>query len=395
MVDPPHLRSEFIILIPILDDWQAASLLMAGLDQVLEREAARAIVLIVDDGSITRPGPDFLHAPFEQIEEVRVLHLRSNLGHQRAIAIGLAYLYEHAEGRAVVVMDSDGQDRPEDVPLLIRRLGERADSEVVFAERTRRRGPVWFKALYHLYRCVHWLATGVSVRVGNFSVLPFSLLANLVAVPGLWSHYAASVFHARVPHSAMPSTRGRRLAGDSKMSLVGLVTHGLSALAVFGEAIGTRLFILGSVLFLAASGTLGMAFWNLWQAGSSLVEWALIAMMGTMILLLSMLGVAGGFLFLLYSRNTLAFVPLRDYRFFIKDATTVYPDGSYPAELFRIGARSLRTRCPLEAILERDHPTVSRALGTRSGRGHGSQPAESVAWRASRLDSPRAGPAAR
>ncbi len=124
-----------------------------------------------------------------------VLRLRRNLGHQRAIAIGLAYLEAESPAcQLVVVMDSDGEDDPQDVPRLIARAVQTEQQAIIFAERTKRSESLPFQICYHLYRLVHRVLTGRSVRVGNFSVIPRQRLESLVATSELWNHYAAAAF---------------------------------------------------------------------------------------------------------------------------------------------------------------------------------------------------------
>jgi hypothetical protein len=55
---------------------------------------------------------------------------RRNLGHQRAIAIGLGYLKATVPGKFLIVMDSDGQDRPEDVRRLLAAAGANPSPKV-------------------------------------------------------------------------------------------------------------------------------------------------------------------------------------------------------------------------------------------------------------------------
>ena len=137
--DAAEARRELVILLPVFNDWAALRKLLGSLDHVLASGAIEADVLVVDDGS-TQPfeassvGPDY-----RAIRRVEVLHLRRNLGHQRAIAIGLAFVEaERPRCRAVVLMDSDGEDAPEDVPRLLARYEQEGRRKIVFAERTKR-----------------------------------------------------------------------------------------------------------------------------------------------------------------------------------------------------------------------------------------------------------------
>ena len=182
-------------------------------------------VLVVDDGSIRERGDGAPWGPLEAIERMEVLTLRRNLGHQRAIAIGLAYIEARLEPEAVVVMDGDGEDDPRDIPRLLDRLRAEGGRKIVFAERSRRSESSTFRVFYWLYRQAHYVLTGQRVRVGNFSVIPRRRLISLVAVAEMWNHYAAAAFRsARAdlhdPHPAgnsapRPSDDGFHRAGDA------------------------------------------------------------------------------------------------------------------------------------------------------------------------------------
>jgi polyisoprenyl-phosphate glycosyltransferase len=201
---------KLVVLTPIYNDWTAVAALIAALNDTFASEQMCASILVVNDGSRTQPDLALSSLTLPAIDEVDVLHLRRNLGHQRAIAIGLAYIEANTEHEAVVVMDGDGEDRPEDIPRLLRRLQTDPASPVVFAERTRRSEGIVFATLYWWYRIVHRLLTGERVRVGNFSIIPRAALRSLVSTSDLWNHYAAAVFHARIPFVTVPTTRGSR-----------------------------------------------------------------------------------------------------------------------------------------------------------------------------------------
>lgn len=316
-----------VILIPVFNDWVAVTKLLAMLDTEMGAHGfTNAGVLLIDDGSV-QPVPEetFAFRP-RALTEVKVLALRRNLGHQRAIAIGLTHIAEHVPCRAVVVMDGDGEDAPGDVPKLLARFEERNGACVVFAERARRTEKLSFRIFYKLYKGAHRLLTGEGVRVGNFSALPYKLLQRLVVVSDLWNHYAAAVFKARLPMDMVPLARGHRLAGESRMNFVSLVIHGLSAMSVYGDRIGVRLLTAtgaaAAVMLAAFIALLGVKF----LGGIAVSKWAAYAMAGILIVLFQMLAIALVFVFIvLAGRDSSSFLPLRDYQYYIGEIFPIWP----------------------------------------------------------------------
>jgi hypothetical protein len=318
-----------LVLLPLYNDWESLQLLLVQLDDELARHGIRARVLVVDDGSSQQPQAVCNWRPVEALAKVEVLTLRRNLGHQRAIAIGLAYVEQHIDSRSVVVMDSDGEDSPADVPRLLERFDQERGEKIVFAERTKRSESITFMTFYLLYRWLHLLLTGVHVRVGNFSVIPRARLESLVTVSELWNHYAAAVFKSRQPRCSMPTRRAKRLSGHSRMNFVGLVIHGLSALSVFSETIGARLLILNSVIFLlATTGVITTVVLRLGMRmgipgwATNVVGILLIIMLQTMMLtVLFCFGILGG-------RQATSFIPRRDYIHFAGPLRTIFTQES-------------------------------------------------------------------
>ena len=313
-----------LILTPVFNDWESLRQLLLQLDG--QTEGKPITVLAIDDGS-TDPFPEEWDSlPLAHLTEVRVLSLRGNVGHQRAIAVGLSYVEDKWPCRAVVVMDADGEDDPKDVPRLLGRLQQEAEQAVVFAERRRRAEGCVFCLCYTLYRWLHRVLTGVPVRVGNFSAIPYNLLSRLVISPNLWNHYAAAVFKSKTRHVSVPTARAPRLVGRSRMNFESLVVHGLSAMSVFAETIGVRLLLCAGVL-LALLGT-GMLSTMAIRLCTDLAipGWATSATGILAIMTLQMLTLAVIFTFLvLNGRRGSDVLPLRDYPFFVRADRKLWP----------------------------------------------------------------------
>ncbi len=294
------------ILMPVRDDWASANELIHRLDRALAAVPCEALVLAVDDLSATpwTPSPSGIGS---RIKNIQSLRLRRNLGHQRAIAVGLAYIEQHIPCDAVLVMDADGEDTPEGAVQLLQDFLQAGQSKTVFAARTRRAESLLFQVLYRLYKAAHLLLTGIPVRIGNFSVMPFTHLRTAVVMSELWNHYAAAMVRSKLPLQMVPIPRGQRIAGQSTMNLVELVTHGLSAISVFSDIVGTRLLIV-TVL-------------------GALLSLAIVPYTGGILFLaaLQFIGIATSFhFFLLSNRSAAGFIPTRDYGTFVDSVTEVF-----------------------------------------------------------------------
>ena len=313
------------VLLPVFNDWEALARLLGPLGSALAGRGLTARVLVVDDGSTQEAGPDQWRGGGPAIRSVEVLRLRRNLGHQRAIAVGLAYLEaERPACQLVVVMDSDGEDDPADVPRLIERAWASPGRAMVFAERTKRSESTLFRACYHLYRLVHRILTGKSVRVGNFSAIPRPRLESLVTTSELWNHYAAAAVTSRLPCETIPTARARRLDGRSKMNFVGLVIHGLSAVSVYSDTIGVRLLLATLAMIALDLGALGATVVIRLTTDLAIPGWATTVFgVGLIVLLQATLFLVVFSSMILAGRNAAGFLPSRDYVHFVGSKTEV------------------------------------------------------------------------
>jgi glycosyltransferase involved in cell wall biosynthesis len=317
---------EIAIVIPVFNDWDAAQRLLPLIDKALGANPCRAHILLIDDASTTEP-VNAWPGGFAHIGNVSILRLRRNLGHQRAIAIGLVHVYQHLlKIDALLVMDADGEDRPEDIPALLAAFVAGNGREVVFAARSKRMEGAAFKLSYHAYRMVHKALTGISVRVGNFSVIPIEALGRLMVVSELWNHYAAAVFRSRIPYTSVPIPRGTRLAGRSHMNFVSLLVHGLGAISVFGDIVGARLLALTAFATVAAALLIGVVAGVRLFTDLGIPGWATYVTGILLIILAQALMASLALVFIIVGGRTgTGFLPLRDASFFIDHVERVSP----------------------------------------------------------------------
>jgi hypothetical protein len=247
---------EIVLVCPVLDDWESLARLVHELGTAFDRGSVRLHALVVDDGSTQRwdwarlrTAPDSCLASFE------ILRLVHNLGHQRAIAVGVVAAATRPETDVVLIMDGDGEDRPGDAVKLVAET-LRASETIALALRGERSETPTFKAFYWLYKLAFRVLTGRPIGFGNFSAMPRAVAWRLAHMPELWNNLAATVLRSRLPVSLVPTARGTRYAGASRMSPVSLVMHGLGAISVYADVVLTRLLIGAAIL--AAATAIGI-----------------------------------------------------------------------------------------------------------------------------------------
>lgn len=239
-----------VFLMPVFEDRASVSALMA--DLVLFSGVPRPHCVLVEDGSVRDPtGPADIAAAGATGE---VLYLVRNMGHQRAIATGLAYVAREYPDATAVVMDADGEDRPDAVPALLEALHD-PQRDAVVAERRRRSEPLGFRVFYVLYRWLFQIVTGRSIRFGNFCAMKPRAVRRLVSMPEVWLHVASSLIVSRMRIGSVPTDRGKRYFGRSSMNFVSLCLHGMRSMMVFAEDVMVRVVVLCSIVG-GASATL-------------------------------------------------------------------------------------------------------------------------------------------
>lgn len=316
----------FLIIMPVFNDWGSLDPLLRQLGEELSRKNLAVEILLVDDGSTIKPPSAFGSDGYERIGKIEILRLRRNLGHQRAIAIALAHIEEKMACQAVVVMDADGEDKPEDAVRLIEEY-QRGDREsVIFAQRTKRSEGLLFRLSYFIYQRLYKALTGQEIRIGNFSIIPGQLLTRIVVVSEIWNHYSSGILKAKIPHRYIPTDRSNRLAGSSRMNYVQLVVHGLSAISIYGDVIGVRALMATLMLAIISVALIIIAIVVRSATDLAIPGWATYVVGLSFIILLQSITISFSFVFLvLNGRNNYSFLPQRDYHYFVLDVRRVFP----------------------------------------------------------------------
>ena len=230
------------ILTPVYNDWKSASKLIEEINTIVKDLDAEFSLVIVNDAS-TEEKPTSIYNT-ENLLSVEVLNIRNNQGHGRCIATGLKHIFQNKEFDYVIPMDSDGEDRPEEIKSFLEYI-KYDEGKPIVGERVKRSENFIFKTCYHLHKIITYAFTGQSIKFGNYTCLPKSTVEKLINDKSTWNSFSGSLVKLEKNRSFSPSIRGSRYFGPSKMSFKSLIKHSLSIISVFKLAV-----VLRSILFL-------------------------------------------------------------------------------------------------------------------------------------------------
>lgn len=304
----------------MFNDWLSVCQLLREIGQRALSEKYNLTAVLVDDGSTEVPDQVALDNATRNKLGLEILGLQRNVGHQRAIAIGLSYIADKECYDAVLVMDADGEDNPSDIDRLIDEMWAHESNPIVFAQRTRRTEGIVFRMGYLGFLMLHRMLTGRGCDVGNFSIIPSRWLHRVVQTPELWNHYAASVLASKLPVSKVPCPRAERYAGHSQMNLTSLIVHGLRAISVFGETVGVRVcLMLGSLIALVTLCLASIIYIRMFTT-LAIPGWATSAAGISLVLLVNLLVLtAPALMLILAARSSNGFVPAHHWKDLVAD----------------------------------------------------------------------------
>ena len=235
---------KYIILIPIYNDRESLTKLIGSINAVIEGINSEISIIVVNDSSSQKILDNYKN--IENIHSIKIINMRENRGHARCIASGLKYIFEKKEFDYVIPMDGDGEDRPEEIKNFIQ-LAERSDNKTIVGERVKRSESLFFRLCYQFHKFLTSTFTGQSIKFGNFTCLSKSTIEKMLNEKATWNSFSGSLKKIEKDLLSIPSIRGVRYFGPSKMSFFNLLKHSLSIISVFKTTLLIR-----SILFLIA-----------------------------------------------------------------------------------------------------------------------------------------------
>ena len=225
------------ILIPIYNDWQSAEKLINYIDNLVKEIDHEFSIIIVNDAS-TENKPDGFGRS-ENLHSLKILNIKNNIGHARCIATGLNHIFQNEEFDYVIPMDGDGEDRPEEIKIFTDNMSYHPNLPIV-GERVKRSEGIIFKISYFIHKLITFTFAGKSIKFGNYTLLPKTTVEKLINDKATWSSFSGALSKLEKNLATIPSERGIRYFGPSKMNFLNLIKHSISIIAVFKSSVIIR-----------------------------------------------------------------------------------------------------------------------------------------------------------
>ena len=230
------------ILIPVYNDWKSLSKLLDEINDLSIAPDFQISIIIINDAS----NHDRMDEKkvFENIQSIKVLNMKKNQGHTRCIATGIKYIFDKEDFDYIIPMDGDGEDRPEEIKEFLKQIYNSNDQPIV-GERVKRSENLIFQICYQLHKLITLTFTGKSIKFGNFTCLSKTTVEKMINEKATWNSFSGSLRKVEDKLITIPSTRGTRYFGPSKMSFYNLIKHSLSIISVFRKT-----FLIRSAFFI-------------------------------------------------------------------------------------------------------------------------------------------------
>ena len=240
---------KYILLIPIYNDRESLKILINNINNELKDLKHEISIVVINDASSTQIIDTYPNT--ENISSLEIINMKENRGHARCIASGLKYIFEKKEFDFVIPMDGDGEDRPEEIKNFIK-LSENSDDKSIIGERVKRSEGIIFQLCYQFHKFLTLAFTGHSIKFGNFTCLSKSTVKKMLDEKATWNSFSGSLKKIEKDLNKIPSIRGTRYFGPSKMSFFNLLKHSLSIISVFRKTVLIRsaLFIVFYILII-------------------------------------------------------------------------------------------------------------------------------------------------
>jgi len=286
MKEETKIVENLSVVIPVYNDQEVLQELHRRLTPVLQNIATTYEVVLVDDGSKDHSWDEILKMR-EKDDHIVAVKLVRNFGQQNSIAAGLHI----AKGDIIVLMDSDLQDRPEDIPVLIETLEKSGVSMAIAQWQTRQ--DTWAKrTVSNLFNRVSNTITAIHIEphLGVFRAIRRNVVDELKKFPEKTSTTLSLLYYIGANYAIVPLHRDARFAGKSGYNIrkmFGLTFARIFSFSMFPIRVVTYMGICMSVISFLVG--IGLIFYKIF--GRVVTGWT-----STIVLMLFLFGLNFAFL---------------------------------------------------------------------------------------------------
>ena len=222
--------NKFTFLIPVFNDWNSLNILLDQIDNEILNFEEEFNFIIIDDKSSSENS--ISKKKYKKVNLIKIIHLNKNLGSQRALAIGLKYIYVKEKKTNIILMDADGEDDPKALRKIIS-YSKEFPEKIITVNRTKRNESLIFRFMYEIHYFFTFLITGQKIRFGNYTLLRSEKLEKLFLNGDLWGAYPSAIKNNFDNIKPLYYERKKRYVDNTKMNFKNLIAHSLRIISVF------------------------------------------------------------------------------------------------------------------------------------------------------------------
>ncbi|MCI5056840.1 MAG: glycosyltransferase [Flavobacteriales bacterium] len=242
-----------VIITPCFNEESTITKFLERLEININKLDKKFLILVVNDGSTDATNTKLNEYSIKSSNvSLKILNLKFNVGHQGAIFQGLLFC-KHLDYENIIVMDADGEDQPEAIPLLLEQEGY----QIVTVKRKKRSESLFFKLSYSIYKLIFKVITKKTIDFGNFCMIDRTIVERIQHTSFI--HFPAYLLKQKAKTTFIKFDRGKRIDGKSKLGLKGLLFHAFKSMIEFAEdllLLFLRLFVVIMIIFLFVLGNI-------------------------------------------------------------------------------------------------------------------------------------------
>lgn len=286
-IERDRRQARLSVVLPVYNEQAVLRELTLQLNEVLLPEVGSLEIVYVNDGS-SDGSRELLNELATEFPHLVVVHLARNFGHQPALHAGLC----HADGDAVVVMDSDMQDDPRALLAFLDQWEQGFD--VVYAQRTDRKESLLKRSLFFsFYRVLNAIAdSAMPEDAGNFGLMDRRVVCAITALQEHERYFPGLRSWTGFRQTGIPVARLARHDGEPRVSMAGLFKLAKTAIFAFSSFPLKLFYVIAAISCLVCVASMGFVLYHKTMTGLAVPGWTSIISTASFFGALNALGIS-------------------------------------------------------------------------------------------------------